>query len=61
MRIDCPICGRIIEDAPSDLPTRPFCSVRCKQLDLVNWLDERYTLSRPLTGEDLADLPEGEA
>ena len=27
---------------PVDAAWRPFCSERCKLLDLRNWIDERY-------------------
>lgn len=30
-------------------PNRPFCSERCKLIDLDNWLSERYRISSPLT------------
>lgn len=34
----CPICGR-----PAETPKyRPFCSARCKQVDLSRWLGEVY-------------------
>jgi uncharacterized protein len=34
----CPICGK-----PSELPQhRPFCSARCRQVDLGRWLSESY-------------------
>jgi hypothetical protein len=46
--IRCPICGREI-DAPEDFPPRPFCSARCREIDLGNWLLERYVVSEPLT------------
>ena len=26
-----------------DGPTFPFCSMRCKSVDLANWLDGTYT------------------
>jgi endogenous inhibitor of DNA gyrase (YacG/DUF329 family) len=48
----CPICGH-------DAPTRPnntffpFCSMRCKQVDLGQWLDERYRV--PVSEEPQAD------
>jgi len=41
MRIRCPLCGRELE-APDDHPSRPFCSLRCKQIDLSNWFGEAY-------------------
>lgn len=27
-----------------DNPFRPFCSKRCKDIDLMNWADERYRI-----------------
>jgi endogenous inhibitor of DNA gyrase (YacG/DUF329 family) len=45
----------VIEDAPADLPTRPFCSQRCKLADLHNWLSDAYRISAPLQEGDLED------
>ncbi|RVQ65993.1 DNA gyrase inhibitor YacG [Croceicoccus ponticola] len=35
----CPICGkpRVAEHAP-------FCSLRCRDRDLVKWLDDGYAI-----------------
>ena len=44
MRISCPICHRVLEDAPADFAPRPFCSARCKLVDLGNWLNEAYRI-----------------
>lgn len=49
MRIDCPICKKTLEDAPDDHGPRPFCSTRCKMVDLGNWLNEAYRI--PLARE----------
>lgn len=41
----CPVC-----DAPVDLtttPTVPFCSDRCRLIDLGRWLDEAYSVPEP--------------
>lgn len=39
-------------------PFRPFCSERCKLIDLDNWLAGRYRLSRPpRTGEVGESVP----
>ena len=36
-------------------PFRPFCSERCKLIDLDNWLEGRYRVPRPLDpGEENA-------
>ena len=53
MRIDCPICNKVLENAPEDHGPRPFCSTRCKMVDLGNWLNETY---RVPVGHDGSDL-----
>ena len=55
MRIQCPICRAVLENAPEDFGPRPFCSERCKLIDLGNWLGEKYRISRPLRPEELDD------
>jgi endogenous inhibitor of DNA gyrase (YacG/DUF329 family) len=37
----CPIC-RGAAGARDANPTFPFCSERCRLIDLVKWLDEKY-------------------
>ena len=36
----CPNCGKEIED--SKQPYRPFCSERCKLIDLGKWISGEY-------------------
>ena len=36
----CPNCGKEIED--SKQPYRPFCSERCKLIDLGKWISGQY-------------------
>ena len=36
----CPTCARPV--SWSDNPTRPFCSVTCRLIDLGHWLDGRF-------------------
>ena len=38
----CPICGK-----PRQPKFAPFCSTRCKDRDLVRWLDDGYALPGP--------------
>lgn len=38
-RRSCPECGR-----PSDRATYPFCSPRCKSVDLNRWLSGAYVI-----------------
>jgi len=42
-RAKCPTCRRAIEWSPAN-PWRPFCSERCKLIDLGAWLTERHTI-----------------
>jgi len=45
----CPRCGRMSEyQTLADLPSFPFCSRRCKLIDLGGWLDEEHRISTPL-------------
>ncbi len=37
----CPQCGKPVEWGPQS-PFRPFCSERCKQIDLGAWASESY-------------------
>ena len=52
----CPMCKTIV--AHVNVPSFPFCSDRCRLMDLGNWLDGSYKTSRPVdpTGHD-EDLP----
>jgi len=51
--IKCPICNR--ETTLAADPIGPFCSQRCKLIDLGKWLREDYRISEPLTPDHLAD------
>lgn len=42
--VRCPQCGKSSEYR-IDNPSRPFCSPRCKLLDLGAWAEERYAIS----------------
>lgn len=37
----CPICGRV----PNDRLVSPFCSERCREVDLGRWLHGAYRLA----------------
>ncbi|HYD58377.1 MAG TPA: DNA gyrase inhibitor YacG [Burkholderiales bacterium] len=39
--VSCPRCGRPAPFQPSNR-WRPFCSERCKAVDLGDWASERY-------------------
>jgi endogenous inhibitor of DNA gyrase (YacG/DUF329 family) len=40
MKVKCPICHKEMEWEQN--PYRPFCSKRCKLIDLGQWATERY-------------------
>jgi endogenous inhibitor of DNA gyrase (YacG/DUF329 family) len=57
--IRCPICNK--ENEFFAEPVGPFCSPRCKLIDLGKWLGEEYRVSEPLRPDHFAgyeDSPE---
>lgn len=46
----CPICGR-----PAEPGFKPFCSRRCSDVDLANWLGGRYAVPVPDEDAEEAD------
>ncbi|MDX9714472.1 MAG: DNA gyrase inhibitor YacG [Dissulfurispiraceae bacterium] len=42
MQIKCPMCANIT--TWEENPFRPFCSERCKMIDLGKWASEEYTI-----------------
>lgn len=56
---ECPICNRkLTVQRCEDAPLRPFCSERCKLVDLGRWLDGTYAVNEPLQPDDLIDSPD---
>lgn len=52
----CPICGREVEYEGRLPELYPFCSPRCRWVDLGRWLQGEYSIERPA---DLEDLEQG--
>jgi hypothetical protein len=51
----CPVCKK-----PTDSSVHadfPFCSERCRLMDLGNWAAERYVISDPASEEGSAASP----
>ena len=42
-RVKCPTCQREIDWSES--PFRPFCSERCRLIDLGGWLTEKHAIA----------------
>ena len=50
----CPVCGKPRSDEHT-----PFCSTRCRDRDLVRWLDDGYVLpGQPVDPDN--DIPDGD-
>ncbi len=53
----CPICKRESHETIDGQQNRflPFCSERCKLIDLGRWLDGKYQI--PVVGPELEEAP----
>ena len=49
----CPICKKPVAETA---PLLPFCSERCKEIDLGNWATGKYVVSTPLRPSDLEQI-----
>ena len=53
--VSCPTCAKKVEWTDAN-KYRPFCSERCKQIDLGAWAEEKYAIPALNPVEDgLAD------
>lgn len=55
--VDCPTCGRRVEWTPASR-WRPFCSERCKLVDLGAWATEQYTVPGEAPQDDASSDPD---
>ena len=62
MKSRCPVCNKIIDEATRQNSREgkfyPFCSNRCKLIDLGKWLDGNYRIPAvedDKSGEDAAE------
>lgn len=53
--VTCPQCGKEVEWSEKS-PFRPFCSERCKLIDLGQWANERYRVPE----DDSPSAPDSE-
>jgi endogenous inhibitor of DNA gyrase (YacG/DUF329 family) len=60
VRLKCPICKKAVTTASEDFP---FCSERCRMLDLGKWASGQYVVSSPVQdiSDELEGTPDGDA
>jgi endogenous inhibitor of DNA gyrase (YacG/DUF329 family) len=46
VKLGCPICKKPVKSAEIEFP---FCSERCRTIDLGKWASGRYVISSPVT------------
>jgi len=54
--VPCPTCGAEVIWGPQS-PHRPFCSERCRKIDLGAWASDSYRVPGDATPDEF-DLPE---
>lgn len=47
----CPVCDKQLQGTPVSLPQYPFCSPRCRQIDLYRWSEGKYAIVQDLDPE----------
>lgn len=56
-RRNCPICDKALPDDPTEsMKVAPFCSQRCRQVDLFRWTEGRYAIVEELDPQRAALL-----
>ena len=48
-KLQCPICKKPVASTDADFP---FCSERCRTIDLGKWASGGYVISSPVTDAD---------
>lgn len=56
-RVKCPTCGRESEWS-AESASRPFCSERCKLIDLGAWLTEKHAIAGEAAEADEDEAPD---
>lgn len=57
MKVKCPTCAKLVEYEGNEF--RPFCSVRCKTIDLGDWASGKYAVPVDKTeNDDIEDREE---
>ena len=59
-KVRCPICDAAMPGSWQDYPDYPFCSRRCRIIDLGRWLGEEYRVPDKSPPDDRSTPAEGE-
>jgi len=51
LKLRCPICKKVVKSGD---PEFPFCSDRCRTIDLGKWASGAYVISSPVTDAEEA-------
>jgi len=51
LKLKCPICKKPVTSKEAELP---FCSDRCRLIDLGKWASGKYVISSPVTDTEEA-------
>ena len=49
LKLNCPICKKAVLKSAQDFP---FCSERCRLVDLGKWASGQYVVSSPMEDSD---------
>ncbi len=59
-KVHCPICDTDMPGSRQDYPDYPFCTRRCRLIDLGRWLGESYTVPEKSPRDDRSTPGEAE-
>jgi uncharacterized protein len=57
MKLKCPICKKEVKLGDPDFP---FCSERCRLVDLGNWASGKYVIPGAAAGKNPQDEDDGD-
>ncbi|MFZ5555875.1 MAG: DNA gyrase inhibitor YacG [Pseudomonadota bacterium] len=57
--VSCPVCGKAVV-WKSESRFRPFCSERCKLIDLGQWANERHRIPGEAVPDEGSETPDSD-
>lgn len=61
IKVRCPICEQLMQgQSTREWPQFPFCSARCRMIDLGRWLGERYCMPSESEEDSLTESEDSE-